>query len=304
MYKRPDGMYFLDEWFDVVRCDECGLGFVSPMPSADEISKFYPEGFYNWFRDENHIERYNIQYKYLPDSKSYSTKPVLLDIGCGVGDFPRYVSTYNWQVEGVEPYCQFPIDDFTVYREPFEVVKGLTNRFDAITAWAVFEHLRDPKSYFKIVADALKPNGKFVFLVTNFESISSRHLYHEDAPRHLHFFTKKTVSKYLQEVGMTIESATFDDNIFSMGSRGALNYLFTRYILKRPYLWEDRPMAYPDFLSEEKLDRNLYSAIKFIILHPITCLDRLFEPILDHWLKMTNNYGIVTYVAKKTPLES
>ena len=79
MYKRPDGMYYPDEWFDVVKCNECGLGFVNPMPSFEDISKFYPDDFYDWFRDENQMDRYKAQYKYLLTLKIDSTPNSLLD---------------------------------------------------------------------------------------------------------------------------------------------------------------------------------------------------------------------------------
>src|SRR3546814_5417313 len=62
--------------------------------------------------------------------------------------------------------------------------------YDVITAWAVLEHVHDPMSYFMKAASTIQSGGYFVFLVTNFDSISSRSLFREDVPRHLYFFSK------------------------------------------------------------------------------------------------------------------
>jgi len=61
---------------------------------------------------------------------------------------------------------------------------------------AVLEHVHDPKAYFKKAGQVLKKGAMFVFLVTNFKSLSSRGLYLEDVPRHLYFFTEETVARY------------------------------------------------------------------------------------------------------------
>ena len=292
-------MYFPDEWFDIVACDRCGLGFVNPRPPVTDISRFYQNEYYDGFIEEDHSERYHEEASYLPNVADFDKTPLLLDIGCSVGDFPRFAATLNWHVEGVEPYCPVPIEDFTVYRQPFEKLTGIEDKFDAITAWAVLEHVHDPMAYFLKAGQALKKDGVFVFQVTNFNSLSSKRLFHEDVPRHIYFFTQKTVEEYLEAGGMELESSDFDDNIFSMGCRGALNYFYTRFIWRALYTWEDRPVAYPDFLNQRNLNRSPLSAVQFILKHPVTSLDRLFEPAFDRWQKLTGTYGMVTYKARK-----
>lgn len=292
-------MYFTDEWFDVVACNECGLGFVNPRPDLQEISRFYRKEYYDWFIQDDHANRYGIEAGYLPKVEDVKNPPFLLDIGCGVGDFPRFAASMNWRVEGVEPFCPVPIEDFPVFRQPFDTIDGLENRYDAITAWAVLEHVHDPLAYFLKAGQALKKGGAFVFLVTNFDSLSSKRLFQEDVPRHLHFFTQKTVEKYLEKAGMELVKADFNDDIFSMGSRGALNFLFTRYIRGKAYEWEDRPAVYPDFLDQHNLKRCLASALKFICTHPVTSLDHIAEPLVERWQKLNRTYGMATYVARK-----
>ncbi len=199
VYKMPDFRFFPDEWFQIVECRRCGLGFVNPRPQPDEIFRHYPTSFYDSFDEEqtHHQKRYQAEADFIhqfiqPDGKS------LLDLGCANGDFPRFMRDRGWQVEGVEvsPNSR-PITDFPSYTQDFTQIPVHEPRYDAVTAWAVLEHVHDPMSYFQKASQVLRPGGVMVFLVTNFSSISSRSLFLEEVPRHLYFFTEKTVRSYL-----------------------------------------------------------------------------------------------------------
>ena len=300
VYRRPEGIYFPDEWYDVVACDGCGLGFVNPRPTHEEIGRFYRRDYYDVFFTEDHTERYRREYGYLPDVEGNGGEPALLDVGCGVGDFARYAAERGWRVEGVEPHCPVPIEDFPVHRVAFDTVEGMEGHFDAVTAWAVLEHVHDPMAYFQKAGKALKPGGTFVFQVTNFDSLSSRRLFQEDVPRHLYFFTRKTVDAYLGKAGMRLVSARFGDDIFSMSARGSVAYLFTRYIRRRSFEWQDMPLAWRDFLAAMGLTPGPLSLAKFILSHPVAAADRLAEPLVGRWQKATGAYGMVTYVARRS----
>lgn len=301
VYRRPDLPHHPDEWFDVVRCDECGLGFVNPRPSQAEIDRYYPANYYGQIEGDWKVAEYEAESRYLEGIKGDSElPPKLLDIGCAQGRFPGYMAERGWRVQGVEPYCTVPIDDFPVHRQSFDTLDGLDDFFDVVTAWGVIEHVHDPMAYFAQARRVLKPGGYFVFLVTNFESLSSKRLFKEDVPRHLYFFTPDTVNRFLAENGMELISADFDDRVQSIGSRGALNYLFTKYLLRRAYVWEDQPASYPGYCEAHGLQRGPVSMVRFSATHPVTCLDRIFEPVVIRWQKWRRTYGIAVYVARKT----
>jgi SAM-dependent methyltransferase len=94
-----------------------------------------------------------------------------------------------------------------------------------ITAWAVFEHLHSPMHYFKEVARILKPGGKFVFLVTNSESLYGKAAHVEDIPRHTYHFSKTTLKRYADMVGLEMNRCIFDDAIFDGRGKGTFRYL-------------------------------------------------------------------------------
>lgn len=299
VYRRPDGVFFPDEWFDVVACRSCGLGFVNPRPTIEEMSRFYQGGYYTPLVDEDHTRRYELQRAYLRSVAPGDGPPRLLDVGCGMGDFPRYMANLGWDAEGVEIYCDVPVDDFPVHRQPFDRLTGMDGKFDAVTAWAVLEHVHDPMGYFVNAGRVLKKGGLFVFLVTNFESLSSRHLFQEDVPRHIYFFTRGTVEKFLRHGGMELVSSDHGAGITAMGARGAVAYFFTRFVKGRPYEWRDRPIGYREYLSNENLMTGPVSLLRFAISHPIAFLDRLVEPLVVQGQKRLGSYGITTYVARK-----
>ena len=300
MYSMPDARYCINDWFNIVECVNCGLGFVNPRPTITEMSRYYPSAFYDYFDHERdyHQLRYAAEAKFLPEIASGNHK-LLLDLGCANGDFPRFMQQLGWRVEGVEvsPNSK-PIFDFKVYKEDFEKIPVYEPRYDAITAWAVLEHVHDPMSYFKKAAQVLKSEGIFVFLVTNFKSLSSRCLFLEDVPRHLYFFTKETVKKYLAESGFDLIQADYNNKIYSMPPLNFVRYHFYRYFKQRSLEWKDTQSK---FHSSEKnqLRTVLTRKLIHLILDPIDVIDQLLLPIYERYQIVTKTYGIVTYVARR-----
>src|SRR5215469_18187139 len=187
LYRMPDTLFFKEKWFNVVECRQCGLGFVNPRPSFEEMGRFYPACYYEWFQKEQNFNdrRYEIEAAYVHRHMNPAPGRLLLDIGCANGDFPRVMQRHHWSVEGIEVSATSQrITDFPVYSVPFPEIPIIEPRYDVVTAWAVLEHVHDPGAYFRKVAQVLRPGGIFVFNVPNFGSVTSRHLFREDVPRH------------------------------------------------------------------------------------------------------------------------
>jgi 2-polyprenyl-3-methyl-5-hydroxy-6-metoxy-1,4-benzoquinol methylase len=70
----------------------------------------------------------------------------------------------SWDVEGVE-ISQSPerITDFRVYGQEFQDIPVNEPVYDAVTAWAVLEHVHDPMPYFRKASEVVKKGGLFVF---------------------------------------------------------------------------------------------------------------------------------------------
>lgn len=296
-YEVPDERYHPAEWFRVVECTGCGLGYVNPRPSPAAIGRYYPGDFYAFFDEDRayHERRYGIELAHLAGMP----KGRLLDIGCANGDFPRYAKSRGWEVEGVEvsPNAK-PIDDFTVYRQPFPTIPVEEPRYDAVTAWAVLEHVHDPMAYFRKAGRVLRPGGRFVFLVTNFESLASRHLFREDVPRHLYFFTEGTVRRYLETAGLALVKAEYSDQIYPM-----LPLHWSRYLIARArgsaLRYEDLPPNRAQWLERRGVRNSLAGNLRYVVSNPLTVLDRALAPLVGRVEMTRRRYGIVTYTAQR-----
>ena len=63
-------------------------------------------------------------------------------------------------------------------------------------------------------------------LVPNFSSIPGRFLRHDDVPRHLLMFTRRTFRFAAQTAGLRVRRFVFSNDIFSGLNRGLLNYVW------------------------------------------------------------------------------
>ena len=301
IYSIPDARYARDEWFHVVECVKCGLGFVNPRPTRSEMPSYYPRMFFDYFDREQrfHQSRYAAEAEFLLDVPS-GNPLLLLDIGCANGDFPRFMQKRGWTVEGVEvSQSAKPILDFKVYHEEFQDISVDEPHYDAITAWAVLEHVHDPKAYFKKAGRVLKKDGKFAFLVTNFRSLSSRCLFLEDVPRHLYFFSEETIKKYLAESGFDLIQANYGNKIYSMHPLNFVRYYFYHYFKHRRLEWRDTQIKRSHSFGRNHLRILLIRKLKHLIFDPINVIDQILLPIYERYQMITKTYGIVTYIARR-----
>lgn len=228
LFRRKDFAYRPDdEAFSVVRCRNCGLVYVDPRPTEEEIHSYYPEEFYDTHIDAESLLREKarqlaLKYEYVKDLAAGK----LLDIGCMKGEFMYYMQQRGWEVRDIDFSTKPPnIFGLDIFHGDLESAPYLPESFDLITLWAVLEHAYHPKEMLSAVSRLLKPGGKVVILVTNFNSLPGRFMRHDDVPRHLTLFTKRTLRKMLRRTGFKPGGFHFNCELFGGNNRGALNYL-------------------------------------------------------------------------------
>ena len=74
--------------------------------------------------------------------------------------------------------------------------------------WDTIEHLKSPKSYIEKIYATLNKNGIFAFTTGDIGSINAKFRKHKwrmiHPPSHLHYFSKKSVTKILNSNGFKI----------------------------------------------------------------------------------------------------
>lgn len=143
----------------------------------------------------------------------------LLDVGCGNGKFLLKMRVLGWQVHGVEMNPRVA--------ETLRSVHGVDVRtgalseqdfpdgaFDTITFWHVVEHLYDPVAELLSARRALAEGGLIYLGVPVLDSWAAERFgtdwFHLDAPRHVSFFTRKTIRALLERAGFAFRSLIED----------------------------------------------------------------------------------------------
>lgn len=223
------------ERFGVRKCADCGCGFLSPRPQRDEIARYYDQDFY-WAHEGGKplspAQLLQVRGPQL-ESKARFLEDLapgqLLDIGAQKGEFVHWMRLRGWKALG-QDFQALPGNPFDVpmrYGDITTLDWG-EQKFDVITVWAVLEHVVEPNAFMQRVATLLKPGGRLVVLVTNFNSIQARLFKQDDFPRHLTLFTRKSAETFLMRHGFRVLRASTEQSVFGGRLNGGLVYLLKR----------------------------------------------------------------------------
>lgn len=139
----------------------------------------------------------------------YRKEGVLLDIGCGRGDFLQAMQALGWQVLGVEGDPEAAAlarrRGLAVHPLPIEVAEIPEESVDHVTMNHVIEHVYDPMAVMRKCSRILKPGGTVVLYTPNTSSLGHRrfrgHWRPLEAPRHLYCFSPATLRACLERSG-------------------------------------------------------------------------------------------------------
>lgn len=213
---------FTKNGFPIIRCDSCETDFVGQIPSNEELTKAYGEGYYNgdiYVDYESQSEGRRNHYSKLLESLSKHI-PIggkILELGAATGDFLDVAKTKGMKTVGVE-ISNYSSEiaaqkGHTVFSGTLEEnIDNVRERgpYDAVFLHDVFEHLVDPKRVLQILSGVTSKNGILYLNTLNIDSPTVKHLGEKWSqyvpPFHLVYPTKKSLKLALDQSGFALIS--------------------------------------------------------------------------------------------------
>jgi 2-polyprenyl-3-methyl-5-hydroxy-6-metoxy-1,4-benzoquinol methylase len=212
------------ESFTILHCTQCSLRFTSPVPSQDEIGKYYKFIEYISHTDVKHGWMNRLYHSVRTKTLAQKTKWVqslftghkghLLDIGAGTGAFVYAMQQKDWKVIGLEPDAttrEKAYENYKIRLQSTDTIFNLPeNEFEVISMWHVLEHVHALKPYLTQCFKSLKQNGRLIIAVPNYTSFDAKYYKNYwaayDLPRHLYHFSPQSMTVLLNEIGFEIVS--------------------------------------------------------------------------------------------------
>lgn len=155
-----------------VACPVCGLVFLSPRPSSNEVEEYYRESYDGSYgAAESSADRQPVFTSVLAHLSEWQEPPGrLLDIGCGDGAFMTVCHEAGWSCTGVEvskgAAARARSKGYEVL-SPAELGPDTAGRFDVVTLVNVLETVTDPAAIVQAMARLVKPQGIVAIRVSN-----------------------------------------------------------------------------------------------------------------------------------------
>jgi len=220
--------YFAGRGFTVARCADCGLYYVNPQPSTQELEQIYAtfDSGDQWRKGEEHFNRVVCR-----AISRYKRSGAALDVGSGSGNFLRAMRRAGFSVYGVEPsktgstYARehHGVETFNGTIEQL-LSSGADQRFDVVSILNVLEHLKDPAGVLRELRAMLQPSGILAVVVPDarlhvvigeirkrlgasdpYWMNTQRHpLVGFDPPHHLCSFEPHTIARLVENCGFRV----------------------------------------------------------------------------------------------------
>lgn len=224
----PDGAQLKRHGWSFVRCRKCGTYTLTPRPTEAAFDRFYRSHYdyaggsdlsislataraNPWLASKNR--------RVIETIKKHAPPGVLLDFGCGYGQFLVHASS-AFQSVGVEPSKtarQLVVEELGIacVDSPDALAPDVT--FTAIVSHHVVEHLTEPVRMLTALRSRLAKDGILILVTPNADALPRRLLGSRwewcAYPIHTHLFSSKGLAKTVEAAGyetLTVHSRIGD----------------------------------------------------------------------------------------------
>ena len=210
--KINDNVLIRENGYNGIKCSQCGLIYVSPRPSAEEIVNLYGHDMAH-VSAKSHIssrfpKRLHAKHN-LGIIKKFIKKGTMLEIGTGAGFFLNEARKNSFEVYGIE--LNNALTDFVNTKlgipckvSPLETSLFGEKKYDIIYHCDVISHFSDPITEFCKMNSMLNSKGLVVFETGNFGDVEEKYYKHFkkfQLPDHLFFFSEDNLKQLLTKTG-------------------------------------------------------------------------------------------------------
>ncbi|HYL66109.1 MAG TPA: class I SAM-dependent methyltransferase [Nitrosopumilaceae archaeon] len=254
----------------ILKCRKCSHVQLYPVPSPSEDKEFYDKDmqnknikFYGNIEDhrrksiDDTIRRVNFIRRFTPKNGK------ILEVGSGHGFFVELMRKKKYNITGIEISIEKRMMSKKVTRAKIldidiNMQSPDIGNFDTIVMFHVLEHIADPISFLKNVKKLLKPKGKLIVEVPNYDDFqlelnkSYREFYWQRA--HLHYFTPKNLRCVFSFAGFKAKISGVQrysiENMISWKLTNKPQLNEPTYSLPEPYEWIEKSY-------KQNLEKNL-----------------------------------------------
>lgn len=196
----------------IVRCRTCGLVYVNPRPTGDDVLDIYTAVKDPLYLAERAGRVLTFEHHLKPMTRF--TGPAdgrrLLDVGAYTGVFVEIAAQHGWDAWGVEPsawgVAQARTRGLQMIQGTLEEANVDAGSFGVVTMWDVIEHVPDPAETLRAAWRVLEPGGYLIVHTMDLNSLFARVMGHRwpwFMEMHLTYFTRDTLRRMLEETGFT-----------------------------------------------------------------------------------------------------
>jgi 2-polyprenyl-3-methyl-5-hydroxy-6-metoxy-1,4-benzoquinol methylase len=203
----------------LLTCQDCQFTTADVTISAEQLRQLYTANYFagdeyrDYVADRPVLERqFRMRLrgflKFVPEAH----KKNLLEIGCAYGFFLALAEKKFHYAEGIDISS-----DATEYARQILGVNATSSEFlthecvkapDVVCMWDVIEHLRRPDLYIEKIANIIPRGGVIALTTADLDSWVARARGSKwrqiHPPTHLHYFSRKTLSRLLERNGLEI----------------------------------------------------------------------------------------------------
>ncbi|MGK0440519.1 MAG: SAM-dependent methyltransferase [Pseudohongiellaceae bacterium] len=196
-----------------VKCNDCEMVYLNPVFKDEYLEDYYRSNHQVQGEVvENDSEFYAGLYKQgLASIETQAPKGRILDVGCSTGVFLSIARDLGWQTHGVElnqeeaKHCASK--GHSVHNKLLQEVE-FEHKFDAVTLWDVFEHLKNGSAYFAELKALLNPGGVIFLQIPSADSLAAKMLQQAcnmyDGLEHVNLYSHKGISILAEKTGLKI----------------------------------------------------------------------------------------------------